>query len=355
MEASCLLLNLCHSFGRFQEMQNGFHTDKVANNDRVLPSGEGGSGTVHHGSQGGDGTVLPLDGDPLGDGGRGNSCASSRSERAADSGAVRHGPSGFAHKPGVEGVERRDPVQRLRHGSLSVSLTSSESGSRGRGRAHYRGQTDQSPIRTGIRAGAVSAYTIQGGGEHLGRAREGRTGHGPRGHSPQEPFDASLDQAASPGDLPSQHGGAKRRRRKRTNPNTPRTGESFTPSQHDGIGQQAAGLSPVIIRAGTGTGEVPSAGMLGGLPFTPAQKRRCVGTSMLGGRRVLGGVDTSTLEPGARDLSEDPPRHPFPGLGGRVLYIKTILISNAGVWVRLLNYSGNLVCSYNPKMVRIFW
>jgi hypothetical protein len=140
-----------------------------------------------------------------------------------------------------------------------------------------------------------------------------------------------------------------------TNPNTPRTGESFTPSQHDGIGQQAAGLSPVIIRAGTETGEVPSAGMLGGIPFTPAQKRRCVGTSMLGGHRVLVGVDTSTLELGARDLSDDPPRYPFSELGGRVLYIKTILISNAGVWVRLLNYSGNPVCSYKPKMVRIFW
>jgi hypothetical protein len=95
--------------------------------------------------------------------------------------------------------------------------------------------------------------------------------------------------------------------------------------------------------------------MLDGIPFTPAQKRRCVGTSMLGGRRVLGGVDTSILEPGARDLSDDPPRPPSPGLGGRVLYIKTILISNAGVWVRLLNYSGNPVCSYTPKMVRIFW
>jgi hypothetical protein len=140
-----------------------------------------------------------------------------------------------------------------------------------------------------------------------------------------------------------------------TNPKIPRTGESFTPSQHDGIGQQAAGLSPVINRASTGTEEVPSAGMLGGIPFTPAQKRRCVGTSMLGGHRVLGGVETSTLEPGAKDLSEDPPRHPFSGLGGRVLYIKTILISNAGVWVRLLNYSGNPVCSYKPKMVRIFW
>jgi hypothetical protein len=140
-----------------------------------------------------------------------------------------------------------------------------------------------------------------------------------------------------------------------TNPNTPRTGESFTPSQQDGIGQQAAGLSPVIIRAGTGTGEVPSAGMLGGTPFGPAQKRRCVGTSMLGGHRVLGGVDTSTLEPGASPLSQDPPRHPSPELGGRVLYIKTILISNAGVWVRLLSYSGNPVCNYKPKMVRIFW
>jgi hypothetical protein len=32
-----------------------------------------------------------------------------------------------------------------------------------------------------------------------------------------------------------------------TNPNTPRTEESFTPSKHDGIGQQAAGLLPVII------------------------------------------------------------------------------------------------------------
>jgi hypothetical protein len=84
MEASCLSLNLCHSFGRFQEMQNGLHTDKVANNNRVLPSGGGGSFTVHHGSQAGDGTVLPLDGDTVGDGGRGNSCASSRSERAAD-------------------------------------------------------------------------------------------------------------------------------------------------------------------------------------------------------------------------------------------------------------------------------
>jgi hypothetical protein len=138
-----------------------------------------------------------------------------------------------------------------------------------------------------------------------------------------------------------------------TNPNTPITEESFTPSQHDGIGQQAPGLLPVIIRAGTGTGEVPSACMLGGIPFTPAQKRRCVGTSMLGGRRVLVGVDTSTLEPGARDLSEARPRHPSPGLRGRVLYIKTILISNAGVWVGLLNHFGNPVCSYKPKMVRI--
>jgi hypothetical protein len=227
MEASCLSLNLCHSFGRFQEMQNGLHTDKVANNDRVLPSGGGGSGTVHHGPQGGDGTVLPLNGDTVGDGGRGNSCASSRSERAADSGAVRHGPSGFAHKPGVEGVERRDPVQRLRHGSLSVSLTSSESGSKGRGRAHYRDQTDQSSIRTEIRAGAVSAYTTHGGEEHLSRVREGRTSHGPRGHSPQEPFDASLDQAASRGDLPSQHGVAKRRRRKRNKPKYTQNGREF--------------------------------------------------------------------------------------------------------------------------------
>jgi hypothetical protein len=222
MEASCLSLNLCHSFGRLQEMQNGLHTDKVADNDRVLPSRGGGSGTVHHSSQGGDRTVLPLDGDTVGDGGRGNSCASSRSELA-----VRHGTSGFAHKPGVEGVERRDPVQRLRHGSLSVSLTSSESGSRGRGRAHYWGQTDQSPICTEIRAGAVSAYTTQGGGKHLVRAREGRTGHGPRGHSPQEPFDASLNQAASPGDLPLQHGGAKRRRRKRNKPKYTQNGREF--------------------------------------------------------------------------------------------------------------------------------
>jgi hypothetical protein len=45
MEASCLSLNLRHSLGRFQEMQDGLHTDKAVDNDRVLPSGGGGSGT----------------------------------------------------------------------------------------------------------------------------------------------------------------------------------------------------------------------------------------------------------------------------------------------------------------------
>ena len=110
-------------------MQDGFHTDKPADDDRVHPSGGSGSGTVHHSPLRGDGAVLPVNGNAVGDGGRGNSCASARSDRAADSGAVRHGTPGFAHKPRVEDVEKRDPVSRLRHGSLSVSLTSSESDS----------------------------------------------------------------------------------------------------------------------------------------------------------------------------------------------------------------------------------
>jgi hypothetical protein len=195
MEASHHSLNLRHSFGRFQEMQNGVHPDrfKVQGSrfkvpDHMRPSGGGGPGTVYHGPQGGDGAVLPLNMNTVGDGRRGNSCASSRSERAADSGAVRHGASGSAHEPGVESVERRDLVQGLRHGSLSVSLTSSESDSRGRGRAYHRGKTDLSPVRTEIRAGAVFACATQGTGRHLGRAREGCTGHGARGHSPQEPL-----------------------------------------------------------------------------------------------------------------------------------------------------------------------
>jgi hypothetical protein len=144
-----------------------------------------------------------------------------------------------------------------------------------------------------------------------------------------------------------------------TNPNTPRGEESFTPPQHDGIGQAAP--SPVIIRAGAGTGEVPSAGTLGGIPFTPAPKRRCVNISVLGGHRVLGGGDTSILQPSARTLSEDPPHQPPAGLGGTVLYIKANLSSNEGVRVRLLNYSGNHVCSswsqgwFDQGVVRIFW
>jgi hypothetical protein len=132
------------------------------------------------------------------------------------------------------------------------------------------------------------------------------------------------------------------------NPNTPKAGESSTPSQQDGIGQQARGHLPVIIRAGTGIGEVPSAGTLGNIPFTPrvlAPKRRCAGTSTLGGRRVLAEGGTSILQPGARTLSEDPPCHPSVGVGGRVPYIKIVLISNVGMWVGLLKYSGNHVCS----------
>jgi hypothetical protein len=135
----------------------------------------------------------------------------------------------------------------------------------------------------------------------------------------------------------------------KTNPNTPNAGESFTPSQQDGIWQQARGHSPVIIRAGTGTvGEVLSAGTLGGIPFTPgvsAPKRRCDGTSTLGGPRVLAEGGTSILRPGARTLLEDPPRHPSVGVRGRVPYIKIVLILNVGMWVGLLNYSGNHVCS----------
>jgi hypothetical protein len=108
---------------------------------------------------------------------------------------------------------------------------------------------------------------------------------------------------------------------------TPKEG-SPTPPQHGGSGQQEPGpLQPVIIRAGAGsegTGEVPSAGTLGGVPFTPALKRRCVGTSTPGlGRRVLEGGDTSIHLPGARSLLEDPPRHSPSGLGGRVLFIKS--------------------------------
>jgi hypothetical protein len=244
MEASCLLLNLHHSFGRFQEMQNGLHSAmaKVANNDHVHPSGGDGSGTIHHSPQRADRAVLPLNGSSSGDGGRGNQCASSRGERAADSGAVRHGTPGSTHELGVESVERRDPVSGLRHGSLSVSLASSESGSRGRGRAYYRGKTDLSPVCTEIRAGAVFACTTQGARNHLGRAREGHTDHGARRHSPQKPLDAGLDQAAPPGDLPSQHGESQRRRRKRNKPKYTQGGREFytTPSRR----QWAAGNGP---------------------------------------------------------------------------------------------------------------
>jgi hypothetical protein len=42
MKASCLSLNLRHSLGRSQEMQDGFHTDKAADDDCVLPSGGSG-------------------------------------------------------------------------------------------------------------------------------------------------------------------------------------------------------------------------------------------------------------------------------------------------------------------------
>jgi hypothetical protein len=140
-------------------VQDGFQTDKPADDDRVHPSGGSGLGTVHHSPPRGDGVVLPVNGNAVGDGGRGNSCASARSDRATDSGAVRHATLGFAHKHRVENVGGRDPVSQLRHGSLSVFLTSSESNSGGRGRAYRRGQTDLSPVRAEIWAGAMRAYT----------------------------------------------------------------------------------------------------------------------------------------------------------------------------------------------------
>jgi hypothetical protein len=105
-------------------------------------------------------------------------------------------------------VERRDSVSRLRHGSLSVSLTSSKSDSEGRRRAYRWGQTDLSPVRAEVWAGAVRAYTTGGDGGQLVRVREGRARHGARGYSPQEPFDARMDQGAPQGDLPPQHGGS---------------------------------------------------------------------------------------------------------------------------------------------------
>jgi hypothetical protein len=330
-------------------MQDGFHTDKPADNDRVHPSGESGSGTVHHSALRGDGAVLPVNGNAVGEGGRGNSCASARSDRAADSGAIRHGTPGFAHKPRVNDVEKRDPVLQLRHGSLSVSLTSSESDSEERGRAYRWGQTYPS-LRFALRFAQERCEHTPPEGMEDKWSGPGKVAHvmvlgntHPRNHlmrawTKEHPKGIYLrNTEGSNGD------GANK-----TNPNTPKAGESFTPFQQNGIGQQARGHSPVIIRAGTGTGEVPSAGTLGGIPFTPgvsAPKRRCAGTSTLGGPRVLAEGGTSILQPDARTLSEDPPCHPSVGVGGRVPYIKIVLILNVGMWVGLLSYSGNHVCS----------
>jgi hypothetical protein len=283
MEASHLSLNLRHSFGRFQEMQDGVYSDgvKVAN-DHMRPSGEDGSGTVYHSSQGGDGDVLPLNRNTVGDGGRGNSCASSRSERAADSGAVRHGAPGSAHEPGVESVERRDPVPRLRHGSLSVSLMLAQ-----RATAEGAGgpiiSARQISLRFALRFGQGRCLHVPPKGQEGTWVGPGRVAHvmvlgdtHPRSHlmrawTKQHPRAIYLRNTEDPNGEGANE----------TNPNTPKGGESFTPPQHDGSGQQEPALSPVIIRAGAGTGEVPSAGTLGGIPFTPAPKRRCVGTSIV--------------------------------------------------------------------------
>jgi hypothetical protein len=248
----------------------------------------------------------------------------------------------------VEDVEKRDPVSRLQHGPLLVSLTSSESDSGGRERAYRQGQTDLSPVCTEIRAGAVRAYTTGGDGGQLVRAREDRARHGARDTHPRSHLMRAWTKEHPKGIYLRNTEGLNGEGANKTNPNTPKAGESFTPSQQDGIGQQARGHSPVIIRAETRTGEVLSAGTLGGILFIPgvlASKRRCAGTSTLGGPWVLAKGGTSILQPGARTLSEDPPSHPSVGVGGRVPYIKIVLISNVGMWVGLLNYSGNHVCS----------
>jgi hypothetical protein len=183
----------------------------------------------------------------------------------------------------------------------------------------------------------VFAHTTQGAERGLDRPRAYRAGDGALGHKAEETPDAGLDEDAPPGGGHQRGERARRRKRKQT--------QQATPSQQDGNGQREPGLSPIIIRAGAGTGEVSSAGTLGGIPFGPAPNKSCVGTSTLGGHRVLGGDDISILQPGARTLSEDPPHHSPVGLGGTVLYIKANLSSNEGVGVTLLNYSGNHVCS----------
>jgi hypothetical protein len=129
----------------------------------VLSRGGVDTDVIHDSARGGDGTVLQLDRGSPDSRGPGNQCASPRGERAADSDAVGHGASDLTQKSEVDsmaGRGREGSLPRVRHGSLLVSLTSSES-SKGRA-THHWGKTDLSPGRVEVRAGAVFALTTHG-------------------------------------------------------------------------------------------------------------------------------------------------------------------------------------------------